>query len=124
MASPTRPAGAAAESIRPESPPTLFSKPAIPIGLPDSSTLVTHSTTWRRGELSWRWEYDYARSRAIFYVLVPAAAERPLHTRSAEDLVAAMYDAQGKHWLPAPHPGGERQLEEILKKMSDNHKRR
>lgn len=72
------------------------------------------------GELSWRWQYDYARSRAIFRVLVPATTERALDTRSAEDLVAAMYEAQGQRWLPVPHPGGERQLEEILKKMRAN----
>lgn len=74
----------------------------------------------RAGRLSWRWEYDYTRSRAIFHIRVPDATEQALDTRAAEKLVVAMVEAQGERWLPVPHPGGERQLEETLKRMSDS----
>jgi len=73
----------------------------------------------RRGRLEWRWDYDYARSRAVFHVVLPGGSERALDTRSAELLVKAHYAELGAPWLPVPHPGGERQLEETLRRMAD-----
>jgi hypothetical protein len=74
----------------------------------------------RSGLLSWRWEYDHVRSRAIFHVTLPGEAERALDTRSAEVQVQGLYRAIGVRWLPVPHPGGERQLEETLRRMGDD----
>lgn len=69
------------------------------------------------GYLSWRWEYDRARSRAIFHVSLPGDIERALDTRSAEVLVQSKNKDHGFRWLPVPHPGGDRQLEETLRRM-------
>ena len=57
------------------------------------------------------------RSRAVFHVALPGEAERALDTRSAEGLVRDLYQELGVRWLPVPHPGGERQLEETLRRM-------
>lgn len=67
-----------------------------------------------RGVLRWRWEYDAERSRAVFNVALAGEPERALDTRSAEQVVAGLYVDLGVQWLPVPHPGGERQRDEML----------
>lgn len=70
-----------------------------------------------RGVLRWRWEYDAERSRAIFNVALAGEPERALDTKSAEEVVVACYADLGVKWLPVPHPGGERQREETLRRI-------
>ena len=71
------------------------------------------------GQLSWRWEYDVARSRAVFNVTLPGENEEALDTRTAEALVQRLMADVGFRWIPVPHPGGERQLEVALRQMSE-----
>lgn len=72
----------------------------------------------RRGLLSWRWDYDIRRSRAVYHVTTPGEPERELYTRSAEAEAQARYAALGVRWLPVPHPGGETELHATLNKIS------
>lgn len=71
----------------------------------------------QHGRLRWRWEYDSARSRAIFHIALGGEAEHPLDTRSAEGVVQSLYRDIGVRWLPVPHPGGERQRQETLRRL-------
>lgn len=72
----------------------------------------------QRGLLSWRWEYDARRSRAVYHVTTPGEPERELYTRSAESKVEGMYTALGVPWLPVPHPGGEIERRGTLAQMN------
>ena len=69
------------------------------------------------GYLTWRWEYDTARRRAIFCIAMPDAAENAYDTRAAEVLVQQLNDQRGVLWFPVPAPGGEAQLAETLARM-------
>src|SRR5262249_52295736 len=60
----------------------------------------------RRGRLSWRWEYDKARHRAIYWV-ERQGPSIPLETQAAEELAQAECDALGIRWLPVPHPAAK-----------------
>ena len=57
-----------------------------------------------RGALRWRWEYDLARSRALYHVAIGDEPERTLHTADAEQVVSRCFDALGEKWLPVPPP--------------------
>ena len=69
------------------------------------------------GYLTWRWEYDTARRRAIFCISMPDATESAFDTRAAEVLVQRINDQRGVRWLSVPPPGGETQLAETLARM-------
>jgi hypothetical protein len=71
------------------------------------------------GRLSWRWEYDTSRRRAIYHVDKGDGSEA-LDTRSAERLVQAECDQLGIRWRPVPHPGGQKQRETVLGWMNDS----
>lgn len=75
----------------------------------------------RRGVLRWRWEYDWSQSRAIYHVVVGDDPERALGTADAERIAQRCYDSLAVKWLPVPHPGGERQREETLRKITGLH---
>ena len=70
-----------------------------------------------RGRLRWRW--DYANSRAIYRVTLPGEKERALDTATAERLVQRQYDELGVRWLPVPHPGGEKQRAETVRRVAE-----
>lgn len=72
----------------------------------------------QRGRLRWRWEYDLARGRAVFHIALAGEIDRALDTRSAEGVVQSLYAEIGVRWIPVPHPGGERQREETLRRMA------
>lgn len=59
------------------------------------------------GVLSWLFEYDGARSRALYHVRVLPGDWRTLETRPAEELVQSKCDELAIVWKPVPHPGGE-----------------
>lgn len=63
--------------------------------------------------LAWRWEYDTARSRAIYWVTLPNQQEQRLQTKPVETLVKELCDRNGIVWKPVPPPGGERELETV-----------
>ena len=54
----------------------------------------------------------------MFHVSLLGQVERALDTKSAESLVLQHYSELGVGWLPVPHPGGERQLEQTLQRMA------
>ena len=72
----------------------------------------------RRELLSWRWEYDQRRNRVVFHLLMPGQPEQELYTRSVERVVQALYQGAGLCWLPVPHPGGQAELDDTLRRMN------
>jgi hypothetical protein len=69
------------------------------------------------GLLAWEWGYE--NRRAIFWVTKTGQTRRKLDTKRAEDLALNLCKQQGIVWLPVPHPGGESQLTETLRKMEE-----
>jgi hypothetical protein len=67
----------------------------------------------RRGRISWSWDYDNRRSRAIYNVAEGTGASRSLDTKQAEQLVQRHHDDIGVIWRAVPSPGGETQREAV-----------
>lgn len=70
----------------------------------------------RRGLISWSWHYE--NRRAIYIVREDVEAGTWLDTRSAEALVERLYQRLGVVWFPVPHPGGETQREQTLRRIA------
>ncbi|MFD5245016.1 hypothetical protein ACFWIW_10755 [Amycolatopsis sp. NPDC058340] len=66
------------------------------------------------GALSWRWEYDFNRSTALYWIALAGEHEKRFETRNAERLVQKICDERGIVWKPVPHPGGENLYRETL----------
>jgi hypothetical protein len=98
--------------------PTLQAWPALPNRIARQQHLGDALDELATGgHLTWRWEYDTVRRRAIFCIAMPDATENAYDTRAAEVLVQRLNDQRGLRWFPVPAPGGEAQLAETLARM-------
>jgi hypothetical protein len=74
-----------------------------------------------RGLLAWEWGYEVRPGRdtgsAVYWVTEPGQRRRKLDTRRAEELALKLCNQQGIVWLPVPHPGGETQRAETLRRI-------
>ncbi|WP_326956889.1 hypothetical protein [Amycolatopsis sp. NBC_01286] len=64
------------------------------------------------GVVRWRFDYDHAQSRAIYWVAEGDGEQKRYDTRSAERLVQKLCDDRQIVWKAVPPPGGERQFAE------------
>jgi hypothetical protein len=67
------------------------------------------------GLLTWQW--DYENSTAIYWITETGKRRRKLGTKQAEQVATRLCAQDGIIWLPVPHPGGEDQLSETLRKI-------
>ena len=72
----------------------------------------------RLGGLSWKWEYDDANRRAIYWIALGNGPRKHFDTKRAEELVQSLCDERGIIWVPVAHPGGEEQRTKALAKMA------
>jgi hypothetical protein len=73
--------------------------------------------------ITWKWDYEVRKGResgsAVYWVTEPGRRRRKLDTKRAEELALRLCQQESIVWLAVPHPGGETQRAETLRKIED-----
>ena len=68
-----------------------------------------------QGLIAWQWGYH--DSRAEFWIAEGTSGLKNCDTAAAEKVALRLARETGLVWFPVPHPGGERQREETVRRM-------